>query len=177
MLKDFRPVSQLVTRVTDVTRPRFPVIDAHNHLADPLGGGWDKRPVGDLLHILDQAGVRRFIDLDGGWGELLLHQHLDRFKAAAPERFCVFGGVDWTQWQVQGPAFPDWAAHSLRLQRQRGAEGLKIWKGLGLSVKDSDGHLVSVDDPRLDPIWQTAGELRLPVMIHVADPVAFFDPI
>jgi predicted TIM-barrel fold metal-dependent hydrolase len=36
---------------------------------------------------------------------------------------------------------------------------------------------VAVDDPRLDPLWQTASELKLPVMIHVADPVAFFDPV
>jgi len=46
-----------------------------------------------------------------------------------------------------------------------------------LSVKDDQGALVKVDDPRLDPIWQTAAELKLPVTIHVADPVAFFDPI
>jgi predicted TIM-barrel fold metal-dependent hydrolase len=34
-----------------------------------------------------------------------------------------------------------------------------------------------VDDPRLDVIWDAAGELCLPVVIHVADPVAFFDPV
>ena len=34
-----------------------------------------------------------------------------------------------------------------------------------------------VDDRRLDPLWSTAGELGLPVMIYVADPVAFFDPL
>jgi predicted TIM-barrel fold metal-dependent hydrolase len=36
---------------------------------------------------------------------------------------------------------------------------------------------VAVDDARLDPIWETAGELGLPVIIHVADPVAFFEPL
>ncbi len=36
---------------------------------------------------------------------------------------------------------------------------------------------MSVDDARLDPLWQAAGELQLPVLIHVADPVAFFDPL
>jgi predicted TIM-barrel fold metal-dependent hydrolase len=34
--------------------------------------------------------------------------------------------------------------------------------------------MVKVDDNRLSPLWETAGELGLPVMIHVADPVAFF---
>jgi predicted TIM-barrel fold metal-dependent hydrolase len=177
LLENFHPRSKLVSRQTAVTRPRFPVIDAHNHLADPFGGGWDKRPFGELCDALDQAGVRRYVDLDGGWGESVLEAHLDRFKAAAPERFSIFGGVDWPRWTEKGKGFPEWAAVRLRAQKKRGAEGLKIWKGLGLRVRDFRGNLVAVDDPRLDPIWQTAGELRLPVLIHVADPVAFFDPL
>jgi predicted TIM-barrel fold metal-dependent hydrolase len=80
-------------------------------------------------------------------------------------------------WPEKGNQFPDWAAERLRVQKARGAEGLKIWKGLGLSVKDEQGKLVDVDDPRLVPIWETAAELGLPVLIHIADPVAFFDPL
>ena len=176
-LEDYRPHSKLVTRQTAVARPRFPVIDAHNHLAEPFGGGWDRRPFRELCDVLDQAGVRRYVDLDGGWGESVFEAHLAQFKAAAPERFSIFGGVDWSQWTEKGEGFPEWAAGRLRVQKERGADGLKIWKGLGLQVRDQDGGLVAVDDPRLDPIWQTAGELRLPVLIHVADPVAFFDPV
>jgi predicted TIM-barrel fold metal-dependent hydrolase len=54
---------------------------------------------------------------------------------------------------------------------------LKIWKPFGLHVQDHKGKLVKVDDIRLSPIWEMAGDLELPVMIHVADPVAFFDPV
>ncbi len=60
---------------------------------------------------------------------------------------------------------------------RRGAQGLKIWKVLGLHVKDQRGELVPVDDPRLVPVWETAGELGIPVLIHIADPAAFFDPL
>ena len=59
----------------------------------------------------------------------------------------------------------------------RGAQGLKIWKDFGLHVRDQNGSLVRVDDHRLDPLWNAVDELGLPVMIHVADPVAFFDPM
>jgi predicted TIM-barrel fold metal-dependent hydrolase len=76
----------------------------------------------------------------------------------------------------QGEHFPE-AANRLRFQAARGAEGLKIWKPFGLRVRDHLGALVSVDDPRLDPIWEMAAELKLPVLIHVADPVAFFWPL
>jgi predicted TIM-barrel fold metal-dependent hydrolase len=177
LLQDFRPRSKLVSRVTRVERPRFPVVDAHNHLADPFGGGWDKRPLSELLDLLDAANVTHFVDLDGGWGEDTLRRHLDYFKARAPERFRIFGGVDWSQWRALGNGFPDWAASRLLAQKQAGAEGLKIWKGFGLHVRDQDDRLVGVDDPRLDPIWRTAGEIGFPVIIHVADPVAFFDAV
>jgi len=177
LLTDFKPRAQLVTQTTRVTQPRYPVIDAHNHLAEPFGGGWDQRPLSELLDVLDAAGVRAYVDLDGGWGEAILHRHLDHFKSAAPERFRIFGGVDWSQWPEHGDRFGEWAARRLRAQARRGAEGLKIWKPFGLQVCDQHGQRVAVDDPRLDPLWATAGELGLPVMIHVADPVAFFDPI
>ena len=176
-LEDFRPQSKLVTKTTLVNKPKFPVIDAHNHLGDPFGGGWDKKPLSELLDLLDEAGVTQYVDLDGGWGEDILHAHLKHFKEGAPERFQIFGGVDWSQWESRGDGFAEWAAGRLKVQKEVGAQGLKIWKPFGLHVKDDKGQLVKVDDARLSPIWETAGELGLPVLMHVADPVAFFDPV
>jgi predicted TIM-barrel fold metal-dependent hydrolase len=176
-LTDYRPRPALTTKITAVMKPRFPVIDAHNHLGESFGGGWSDRPVTELLAALDQADVRVYVDLDGGWGEEILQHRLDKFKAAAPERFCFFGGVNWAAWPEHGDRFGEWAAKRLRVQAARGAEGLKIWKPFGLHVRDQHDQLVAVDDKRLVPLWATAGELDLPVLIHVADPVAFFDPL
>lgn len=177
LLKNYRPVSKLVTAHTPIHTPRFQVVDGHNHLGGAFGKDWQQRPIRELLDLLDEAGIEQYVDLDGGWGEHILNAHLDYFKAAAPERFHIFGGVDWKMWPEKGHQFPDWVAERLRAQKARGAEGLKIWKVLGLSVTDLNGKLVDVDDIRLDPIWETAAELGLPVLIHVADPVAFFDPL
>ncbi|OGO14606.1 MAG: hypothetical protein A2Y93_17695 [Chloroflexi bacterium RBG_13_68_17] len=177
LLREFRPRPRAVLRETTIERPRFPVIDAHNHLGETFGGSWIRWPASELLDVLDQAGVRVLVDLDGGWGEAALEQHLEHFQAVAPERFVHFGGVDWSRWTEHGHGFGEWAAGRLRVQAQRGAGGLKIWKGFGLQVRDPDGRLAAVDDRRLDPIWETAAELGLPVIIHVADPAAFFDPL
>jgi predicted TIM-barrel fold metal-dependent hydrolase len=176
-LEEHRPRSMLILKETVISHPRYPVVDAHNHLFEPFGDGWERKPFPELLERLDQAGVRLYVDLDGGWGEEVLNEHLDLFKARAPERFKIFGGVDWSYWLELGTRFPEWAAGRLRAQKERGAEGLKIWKPFGLKVQDERGALVRVDDPRLDPIWETAAELHLPVLIHVADPVAFFQPL
>lgn len=175
LLESYRPKSKLVTNATLITKPRFPVIDAHNHLGEMFGMDWVHKPTSELIDLLDQAGVRMFIDLDGGWGEDILVAHLKAFKERYPDRFQVFGGVNWDMWTSMGDEFPEWAASRLHTQARLGAQGVKIWKNLGLHVRDQNGHLVGVDDARLDPIWTTAGELKLPVMIHVADPVAFFD--
>lgn len=176
LLTDYRPHSKLVVPTTTILKPKFPVVDAHNHLGGDFGA-WEGRPVAELLDRLDEAGVALYLDLDGGWGEKILQTHLDCFKAKAAERFCIFGGVDWSAWLEKGESFPEWAAERLRVQAGWGAQGFKVWKRFGLHVRDPQGNLVAVDDPRLDLLWQTAGELNLPVMFHVADPVAFFDPV
>ena len=176
-LSEFRPRPALVTKETVITRPRFPVFDAHNHCMPGFGGGWDHRPVRELLDVLDEAGVTHLLDLDGMWGEDVLDAHLKHFKEADPERFIIFGGVDWSKWDEHGDRFGEWAAERLRAQVLRGAQGVKAWKNLGLLVKDQRGELVRVSDTRLDPLWQMAGELNIPVTLHIADPVAFFSPV
>jgi len=176
-LTEFRPKRQLVIPSTRVEKPRYPVIDAHNHLGPEFGGGWSERSVPELVEHLDEAGVRAIVDLDGGWGEEILQERLDKFKMAIPHRYAIFGGVDWRQWPDYGDGFGEWAAKRLRKQVEWGAEGLKIWKNFGLHVRDQHDRLVMVDDQRLDPLWATAGELDVPVMVHIADPVAFFEPL
>ena len=176
-LGEFKPKAKLVVKETHVEVPRFPVVDAHIHLGPPFGGSWSEQPVERLLEAMDAAHVKAVIDLDGGWGEDILDKHLAHFKEQAPERFVHFGGVDWAQWETQGDSFGEWAAEHFRKQVERGAQGLKIWKPFGLHVKDQRGELVAVDDERLEPLWETVGELNLPVIIHVADPAAFFDPL
>ncbi len=176
LLGEYKPQSQLVVGESFVETPRFPVIDAHIHLGSKFGGRWLGRPLEALFDALDAAHVRTVVDLDGGWGEAILDTHLRHFKERAPERFVHFGGVDWSRWSEHGDRFGEWAAGRFREQVGRGAQGLKIWKPLGLHVKDQHGKLVAVDDERLSPLWHSAGELGVPVTIHIADPVAFFEP-
>ena len=177
LLTDYCPRPALVAADRTPVRPRFLALDAHNHLGATFGDGWDSRPLRELLDRMDEAGIEAVVDLDGGWGEEILDRHLDHFKAGAPERFYHFGGVDWSRWPEHGSRFGEWAAGRLREQVRRGASGLKIWKGLGLSIRDPQGNLVAVDDARLDPIWQAAADLGVPVVVHVGDPVAFFAPL
>jgi predicted TIM-barrel fold metal-dependent hydrolase len=124
---------------------------------------------------MDEVNVRTVVNLDGRWGDEL-EENLDRYDRAHPGRFATFCHVDWTR--LADPAFSaSELVASLEASARAGARGLKVWKDLGLGFRDASGGLVLPHDERLAPIFAAAGRLRLPVLIHIADPVAFFDPV
>jgi hypothetical protein len=173
-LADYRPRSRLVVPETVVERPRYPAVDAHNHLGRWLTGDWCVRDVGALLALLDEVGVEAIVNLDGRWGDEL-EANLDRYDRAHAGRFATFCHVDFQL--AREPGFEPKLVASLRESHARGARGLKVWKDLGLGFRDPAGQLLMPEDPRLGPLFHEAGELGLPVLIHTADPVAFFDPV
>jgi len=151
------------------------VIDAHNHLGSVFAGDWVHRPPAELIATLDASGIETIVDLDGGQGAALSAE-IDRWQTVWPDRVVVFAGLDYDAWPGD-PDFGESEASRLRDAVRRGARGLKVWKQLGLRAPDSAGRLVPVDDARLDPLWSAAAELDLPVVIHIADPIAFFEPL
>lgn len=172
-LRDWQPRSMMVTRATAVDRPRFPAIDVHNHLG--TGAKWlTPDRVEYYLKVMDETGVRTVVNMDGFWDERL-KETLDALDNAHPGRFLTFALMD-----LNGMDDPEWSKREtdrLRRSFEMGAKGLKIHKGLGLGARYQDGRLVPVDDPKLDPLWALCAEYKRPVMIHTADPAAFFTPL
>jgi predicted TIM-barrel fold metal-dependent hydrolase len=172
-LKDWQPKSMLVTKVSKLQKPAFPAIDVHNHLG---GGKQTLTPerVAGYLAEMDAAGVRTVVNLDGGWGERL-KETLSALDEKHPDRFLTFalidfGGIDeegWTQRESE----------RLEASFKAGAKGLKFHKTLGLGYRYKDGKLMPVDDPKLAPIFELCAKYKRPVMIHTADPAAFFTPL
>jgi predicted TIM-barrel fold metal-dependent hydrolase len=172
-LKDWQPKSMLKVKETRLDKPKFPVVDAHNH----LGGGKQlltPERVAAYLQEMNEAGVRTVVNLDGGSGEYL-KETLAALDEAHPDRFLTFALIDF-----KGIDDEDWTDREVaRLEEsfKAGAKGLKFHKSLGLGVRYKDGRLMPVDDPKLDPIFELCGKHQRPVMIHTADPAAFFTPL
>jgi len=96
------------------------------------------------------------------------------FRDVLGDRMVYFSTPDFSD---VAPGFGERMAEDLERRVEEGASGLKIFKELGLGFRDAEGNLIPVDDERLDPLWARAGELGVPVLIHTADPYAFFLPL
>lgn len=175
-LVDFAPQPRLVVPEHPVAQARFPAIDAHNHLGRWLRPNhqWVVEDVGELLAVLDACNITTIVNLDGMW-EDELEANLDRYDRAHPGRILTFAQADWDL--VKQPDCGARLARQLEDSVRRGARGLKVWKTLGLRIRDADNRLVPIDDPRIADLWEAAADLDIPVLIHIADPVAFFDPL
>ena len=165
-LGEFQPRSSLKTPAHLVERPRFPVIDYHNHL--------DSQNPSELLKVMDTCDVELLVNITMQVGEQAL-QGMDRLHAVARGRFSTIGWMDWNG--VERADFARLSCERMDRMAEHGACGIKFWKDLGLSVREASGELLRIDDERLAPIFDKAAELNFPVMFHTADPDAFFEPI
>ncbi len=52
----------------------------------------------------------------------------------------------------------------------RGAIGVKVWKNIGMELKDERGAFVMVDDARFAPIFQYLAANNIPVIGHLGEP-------
>lgn len=84
----------------------------------------------------------------------------------------------WPTWErLTDPAFPKECVAQIAAFHKRGIAGVKVWKDMGLGLKDPAGKLMMLDDERLNPIWEKMIELKLILIAHVADPANFWLPM
>lgn len=175
LLSEYKPKSELIVERTTITGPKFPVIDIHGHFG-PLVLGPDYANRYDTLKEVDKLkklGVRNITNLEVLWGDEL-KQLLDKV-APAGDFIITFGAVDLTR--LDEPDFGDYVERTLTESKNMGIKGIKLWKNISLGMKDKNGQHVPIDDPRLQVIFKFSAKLDLPILIHIADPVAFFRPI
>ncbi|MGZ8517380.1 MAG: amidohydrolase family protein [Chitinophagaceae bacterium] len=165
----YNPPSTLVVPEHEVTKAKFPFIDVHNHQFN-----MPDMNLGTLVSEMDKLNMKVMVNLSGQSGERI-KKSVTNVKENFPKRFIVFANVDFKR--VGEAGWGGKAAKQLEEDVKNGANGLKIYKSLGFSVTDIDGKRVTVDDERLDPVWKKAAELKIPVLIHTADPKPFWDPM
>ena len=171
--EDYNPPSSLVVEGEIVKKAKFTFIDVHSHL-------WNM-PVMDLDKLvseMDEINMGFIVNLSGsGFGpqsakDLYFDKSTQNIRENQPRRIGLFVNVDFNSVDVENHV--ENQVNIIRGAVAKGAIGLKVYKGLGLTNKDSKGNRVAVDDKRLGPIWEVCGELGIPVLIHSADPFQFW---
>ena len=163
----YDPVSTLVVPGHSVTRARYPFIDVHNHQSQ-LGS----RNIDQLISEMNRLNMKVMVNLSGGTGARLNTMAADLRNRQAADRIILFANIDFSGIGKEG-----WTAAAVKQLEEdvrNGANGLKIYKNLGFSVRDTEGKRVTIDDRRLDAVWEKCAALKIPVLIHTADPEPFW---
>jgi predicted TIM-barrel fold metal-dependent hydrolase len=180
-IEEYSPKSSLVVEENPRNSAKFPFVDVHSHQ-------W-KMPVMDFTNLIaemDSLNMGYMINLSGsGFAafagnqklmDITLTESLENVKKqGVSNRFGVFVNVDFNKIDDE-----DFAKNNVEIIKDavaQGVVGLKVYKNLGLNLKDNSGERVKVDDIRLTPIWEICGELNIPVLIHSGEPSPFFDHI
>ncbi len=171
---DYRPRSTLVAPEHLVPKAKFPAIDYHGHPGGALtGSAAGLEQLGDAM---DALNLRLMVVASNVSGENL--KSLVASVQASPrmrDRVRVLTGISFGN---VGPGWAERAVAQLEADIAAGAVGVgEIGKGFGLNTRKADGTRLQLDDPALDPVFQAAARLNIPVFIHTADPQEFWQPI
>jgi len=143
----------------------IPKIDVHLHI-DPAAAS-------EALAILAEHGIVLGLNASGGEPGRGLETSIE-LAARSGGRLLPLCNLRFSL--MIDPAFAEYARATLERCKQLGGKGLKVSKFVGLGLTDETGALVPVDDARLDVVFESAGQLGLPVLLHSGDPKAFFLP-
>lgn len=169
---------------TLLEKASFPVVDVHTHFL--VKGRHDPELLDRYVQWMDRNGISVCVSLDGRIPDkldehlrFLWDRHRDRFVVFANLDFIGSGSLDRPETLAcnQSSFVRDMCE---RLQAEASAgriSGLKFFKDFGLRYRNADGSLIAIDDPRWDPIWECCARNGLPVIMHTADPSAFFRPV
>ena len=171
--EDYDPPSSLKVEGEVIKKAKFKFIDVHSHLWNmPL------MDLDELVTEMDEINMGYIVNLSGsGFGpqaakDIYFDKSTENVNKNQPGRIGLFVNVDFNSIDVENHV--ENQVNIIRSSVDKGAIGLKVYKSLGLTNKDSKGKRVAVDDERLGPIWEVCGELGIPVLIHSADPFQFW---
>jgi predicted TIM-barrel fold metal-dependent hydrolase len=145
---------------------KMPKIDAHAHI-----GGVSPGHLRAFVAFLEKYNLRWLNICVGGmdWGRLsrqigsaqALHAaHPDRIAWATSFTVTNWGQADWAK--AANATIDDGFAG--------GAVAVKIWKDVGMVLKDPDGKYVMADDPRLDPVFGAMAKNGRTLVAHLGEP-------
>ena len=141
-------------------------IDTHTHLykSDPAYFAMLRKL---HMHTLDIVDVSDNGDPERkDWAK----ETDDVFRVVGDSKGMVSACATFDPYRIDRPDFTAVAIRQINESFNRGAIAVKIWKNIGMEVKDAKGSYLLPDDPRLEPIYRDIADHHKTVVAHVADP-------
>ena len=146
---------------------KYPFIDVHNHQDRDMSA----EDRGKLVADMDRINLQVMVNLSGAARDRVREGHRN-LPGRYPGRFVVFANLDFAG--LEEPGWAERTPRSCAPTSRNGATGLKIYKDLGMDVKDAQRQ--ARPGRRSAPrsgLGRTCAELGIPVLIHTADPAPF----
>lgn len=143
-------------------------IDSHAHVYLET---YDASIESPLVASLEKTDTKWLDICTGGlrWGHLQVQvEAAKKLHAAYPNAFSWAVSFNLTNWGE-----PDWEKSALAYVEDgftNGAVAVKVWKEIGMELKDPDGSYVMVDDPRFAPILDLIEHRGKTLVCHLGEP-------
>ena len=99
----------------------------------------------------------------------------EKIQAAYPDTFGFASTFDLTSRDQEDYAEKtnEWLTSCV----ESGALMIKMWKDVGMEIKDKNGNFIMPDNEIFDPIYRRIGQLGQPLITHFAEPIAAWRPL
>ena len=147
----------------------FLKIDAHAHIFADLPA---------YVKMLRRNNIKNINICTGGTDSdmVKLQQGIaEKIQAAYPDSFRFASTFD-----LNGIGEDDYSARTdqwLTSCVDSGAIMFKIWKEVGMEIKDENGDFIMPDNQMFDPIYRRMAQLGQPLLGHLAEPVEAWRPL
>jgi predicted TIM-barrel fold metal-dependent hydrolase len=75
---------------------------------------------------------------------------------------------------IQTSGWTDRVIRQLQADFDRGALAVKIWKEVGMQLKDKKGNFIQIDGPVFEPVLQFISNQKKTLFTHIGDPVEYW---
>jgi predicted TIM-barrel fold metal-dependent hydrolase len=146
-------------------------IDVHVHVfkTDPAFQAMLERLQLKLVNIL-------VMDDTLSYRKLLEPQIKDGFALVRSSRGHVALCTTFDPYRFNHPSFTADSIQQINRDFSQGAIAVKIWKNIGMEIKDSNGKFIMPDDPKFAPIYKDIADHGKTLMSHVAEPDVAWGP-
>ena len=141
----------------------IPKIDVHSHIFED---------VPEVVEMMDRTRMRIVNVCVRGTDP----ERLRRTEALAEQQQAKYGrqrfpfASTFDLTHRDDPDYVEQVKRWLDASFEKGAVMVKIWKEVGMEIKDRQGRFILPDDPLFDPIYAFLAERGKPLLAHVAEP-------